>query len=236
MESSLLVAQIRHRHTHSTPTKSRPPPLPPPPLHSTPVYPLPTSNHIPASPIQSNSPAATPRIMSGGVDLLVSSPPGYPAGTASACISDSHDKVTNPLLVTLLDESGHQRNGCLLQQRQVAHQSLVSQTNKVGSQTLVMTQESPMLSKLLEDHISVATGPTHPPSVASPLGHGGRVVGQISACKSKSSKGRKRRSQSETVTGRSPKHHFCETDGSDRLGSFNYNLSSSPYEAHLGDQ
>ena len=48
-------------------------------------------------------------------------------------------------------------------------------------------------------------------------------------------KGRKRRSQSDLMTGRSPKHRVGDGDGGDRtFGSMDMDSSSSPFDASLG--
>lgn len=208
------VRQQQSRLPPSIPTKGRPPPPQPPPPHLTPTYP-PTP-----SPVTSNPPSVGGlgdlRGIPGGVDLLGSSPPGYP-GVGSA--GDSQDKQNNPLLVNLLDnERAHTSPAGGAQQQQQQ-----SQQQQGG----VPVAESPMLSRLLEDNISVATNIN--PISAIPTGL------QASQPKPKGTKGRKRRSQSDMPAGRSPKHRISESDPSERYGSIDLESSSSPFESSLGE-
>ena len=206
------VRQQQSRFPPNIPTKGRPPPPQPPPPHLTPTYP-PTP-----SPVTSNPPSVGGlgdlRGIPGGVDLLGSSPPGYPAVGPGG---DSQDKQNNPLLVNLLDnERAHTSpaGGTAQQQQQ--------------QQAGMPVTESPMLSRLLEDNISVATN-INPISVI-PTG-----LQQPAQPKPKGTKGRKRRSQSDLPAGRSPKHRISDSDPNERYSSLDLDSSSSPFESSLGE-
>ncbi|KAK7110823.1 mediator of RNA polymerase II transcription subunit 1-like isoform X2 [Littorina saxatilis] len=189
--------QQQARLAPTVPTKGRPPPPQPPPPHLTPSYP-PTP-----SPITSNPPSVGAM---GGVDLLGSSPPGYPQ-------MDSQDKQNNPLLVTLLDG-----------ERVLTASPGAAAAAAQGQGGTMPITESPMLSRLLDDNISVATSIT--PIITPSSGQ--------APPKPKGTKGRKRRSQSDMAAGRSPKRLISDSDNSERYGSLDLESSSSPFESSLG--
>ncbi|KAK7498356.1 hypothetical protein BaRGS_00010310 [Batillaria attramentaria] len=200
-EAAEWAAQMRQPRVQPTsiPTKGRPPPPQPPPPQ-TPSYP-PTP-----SPVTSNPPSVGGmgdlRGIGAGVDLLGSSPPGYNMATMGPG-GDSMDKLNNPLLANLLDNER-------------GHASPVSTSSSSLSATV---SESPMLSKLLEDNISVATNVNPIPFPPMQQKTNKRV--------------RKRRSQSELQAGRSPKR-ASDSEASDRLASVDFESSSSPFESSLG--
>nr|KAG5707647.1 hypothetical protein BaRGS_031029 [Batillaria attramentaria] len=157
-------------------------------------------------PVTSNPPSVGGmgdlRGIGAGVDLLGSSPPGYNMATMGPG-GDSMDKLNNPLLANLLDNER-------------GHASPVSTSSSSLSATV---SESPMLSKLLEDNISVATNVNPIPFPPMQQKTNKRV--------------RKRRSQSELQAGRSPKR-ASDSEASDRLASVDFESSSSPFESSLG--
>lgn len=201
-EAAEWAAQMRQQprvQPTTIPTKGRPPPPQPPPSR-TPSYP-PTP-----SPVTSNPPSVGTmgdlRGLVGGVDLLGSSPPGYNMATMGPG-GDSMDKLNNPLLANLLDERGRS-----------------SPISVNASASTASISESPMLSKLLEDNISVATN-INPIPIPPMQQKGNKRV-------------RKRRSQSEIQAGRSPKRMASDGDASERLTSVDLESSSSPFESSLG--
>ncbi|XP_076460954.1 uncharacterized protein LOC143293681 [Babylonia areolata] len=212
-EAALWAAAQRQQQAHmppNIPTKGRPPPPQPPPPQLTPSYP-PTP-----SPITSNPPSVGElHRMTGAVDYLNSSPPGYPVSAPG--VDESQDKKNSPLLVNLLDsERGHcgpSLTAQLQQQSQQLPQGVIS--------------DSPMLSKLLEDNISVATNIT-------PVSSSQAMLPQPQQMKTKGNKGRKRRMQGELQAGRSPKQRVSDSDASERYGSIDFESSSSPFESSLG--
>ncbi|KAL8622395.1 hypothetical protein ACOMHN_041723 [Nucella lapillus] len=211
-EAALWAAAQRQQQARlppNIPTKGRPPPPQPPPPQLTPTYP-PTP-----SPITSNPPSVGDlHRMTAGVDLLNSSPPGYLAMVGDV---NGQDKKGNPLLVNLLDSGRGHCGPSITAQLQHPRQQMAPG----------VISDSPMLSKLLEDNISVATNIT--PISSSPA-----LLQQPQQPKTKGTKGRKRRLQGDLPAGRSPKQRVSDSDASDRYGPMDFDSSTSPFDSSLG--
>lgn len=201
-EAALWAAQVKQRiQPTNIPTKGRPPPPQPPPQHP------PTYSAAP-SPVASNPPSVGGmgeiRGIGGNLDFPRNSPAsGMTSVNVGSLVpgGDNSEKLGNTLLVNLLD--GDQVRSGL-----------------APAATTSMISESPMLSRLLDDNISVATNinPIPIPSVQQ------KTTKRV----------RKRRSQAELPIGRSPKHRASDSESIDRISSIDLDSSTSPFDSNMG--